>query len=44
MKFEVLKKWGVYSKGDILEMHPTTGNACKGFVKPYKQKKETPKK
>lgn len=39
MKFEViLDKWGNYKKGDVLEMHPSTGNACKKAVKPFKEK------
>jgi len=30
MKFEVTaKEWGNYKKGDVIEMHPTTGEACR---------------
>lgn len=40
MKYEVtVKKWGTYKKGDVLEMHPTTGDACKLYVKPLKEGK-----
>lgn len=44
MKFEVTaNKWGNYKKGDIVEMHPTTGKACDDFVKPFKDKKRDKK-
>lgn len=41
MKFEVIiNKWGNYKKGDVLDMHPTTGKACSNVVKPFKEKKQ----
>lgn len=44
MKFEViLPKWGNYKKGDVLDMHPSTGKACSSAVKPYKEKKQKSK-
>jgi len=46
MKFQVTaSKWGNYVKGDILEMHPSTGRACYEVVKLFKAKevKETKK-
>lgn len=44
MKFEVIvSKWGNYKKGDILDMHPSTGKACEKVVKPYKERKSTKK-
>ena len=37
-KFEVtVNKWGNYKKGDVLDMHQSTGKACFKFVKPYKK-------
>ena len=45
MKYEVIaEKWGNYKKGDLLEMHQTTGDACRDFVKPYKESKKNNKK
>jgi len=44
MKVEVIKKkWGNYSKGDILDMHVTTAKGCiaNKFVKEYKEPKTT---
>lgn len=39
-----IAKWGNYSKGDILEMHPSTAAACSKVVesadKPVKKKQE----
>lgn len=44
MKFEVIiDKWGNYKKGDVLEMHPSTGKACNIAVKPFKVKKQKSK-
>lgn len=41
MKFEVTaKEWGNYRKGDVLEMHESTGKACYTVVKPYKDKEQ----
>lgn len=34
--------FGTYKKGDVLKMHPSTGNACSKFVEPLKKSK--PKK
>ncbi len=44
MKFEVTAiKWGNYKKGDVLDMHPTTGNACSKFVTPFIKDKKAKK-
>ena len=46
MKFEVtVDKWGNYKKGDVIEMHPSTGKACSKVVKPHgiKEKKKVKK-
>lgn len=40
MKFEViLNNWGNYKKGDVLNMHKSTGEACSKALKPYKDSK-----
>lgn len=34
--------FGTYKKGDVLKMHPSTGEACSKFVEQFKKSK--PKK
>lgn len=31
--------WGNYKKGDVLKMHPTTGDACIKYLDPVKKSK-----
>tara|TARA_R110002051_G_C8769409_1_gene503336 strand:+ start:13931 stop:14068 length:138 start_codon:yes stop_codon:yes gene_type:complete len=45
MDFQVtVDKWGNYKKGDVLDMHPSTGKACSKVVKPYTHNKKKVKK